>query len=162
MYVMVVVISFIIGYIMSCLIKKRDLEKKEQIYSGIKKNEEVLNQWLVFKQVGIGLDKILKEQNIETVAIYGMGIMGRHILRELINSDIVIRYGLDNKRMTPIDGIPVKSLRDELEKPDAVINSVLKMPDKENIEKEIQEVVGCRVISLDTLLFNYSYLNKEN
>lgn len=162
MYIMVAVISFIMGYIVACLIKKRDLGKKEQIYSGIKKNEDVLNQWLVFKQAGIGLDKILKEQNIKTVAIYGMGIMGRHVLRELISSDIVIKYGLDNKKMTPIDGIPVKSLREELEIPDLIINSVLKIPDKENIEKEIQEVVGCRVISLDTLLFNYSYLNKEN
>lgn len=156
MYIMVAVISFIMGYIVACLIKKRDLEKKEQIYSGIKKNEEVLNQWLIFKQAGIGLDKILKEQNVKTVAIYGMGIMGRHVLRELINSDIVIKYGLDNKRMTPINGIPVKSLREELEIPDLIINSVLKIPDKENIEREIQEVVGCRVISLDTLLFNYS------
>lgn len=156
MYIMVAVISFIMGYIVACLIKKRDLEKKEQIYSGIKKNEEVLNQWLIFKQAGIGLDKILKEQNVKTVAIYGMGIMGRHVLRELVNSDIVIEYGLDNKRMTPIDGIPVKSLREELEIPDLIINSVLKIPDKENIEREIQEVVGCRVISLDTLLFNYS------
>ena len=156
MYIMVAVISFIMCYIVACLIKKRDLEKKEQIYSGIKKNEEVLNQWLIFKQAGIGLDKILKEQNVKTVAIYGMGIMGRHVLRELINSDIVIKYGLDNKRMTPINGIPVKSLREELEIPDLIINSVLKIPDKENIEREIQEVVGCRVISLDTLLFNYS------
>lgn len=55
----------------------------------------ILEQWLYLRQSGKFLDSYFKDNMIESVAIYGMGVLGERLYKELLDSDISIVYGID-------------------------------------------------------------------
>lgn len=156
MYILLGLVCWLLGFFIAYKRKKKELKKKDENYMRVKNNEDVLNQWLIYKQRGVNLDDILQEKNIKTVAVYGMAIMGRNVVRELKDTEIFVQYGMDNKKMEPYEGVVIAPLNDNMEKVDLVINTVLHQPEKDKVEKKVLEILGCRVISLDDLIFNYT------
>lgn len=114
----------------------------------------MMNQWMILKHFGIGLYEILTERNIETAVIYGMGIYGRHLVRELQCSKIKILYGIDGKQMRPFEGVNIVKLQKEMPMPDAIINTVIH--EHKEIEKELCKHYECEIISLEDLIFQSS------
>ena len=57
-----------------------------------------LDAWLLLKEDGISVSNLLKVKGISRIAIYGMGMLGKHLLSELEGSDIHIDYLVDKTR----------------------------------------------------------------
>ena len=55
----------------------------------------ILNQWLYLRQRGKGLKLFFQDNLIESVAIYGMGILGERLFDELKEDGITVKYGID-------------------------------------------------------------------
>ena len=83
-------------------------------------------KWLAAKRKGKKIDQYLYSLGFHTVAIYGMGYMGRSLMEELYDSLIVeLRYGIDRNASQISAEIPVYSLSDRLERVDVVLNTTV-------------------------------------
>ncbi len=111
----------------------------------------MMNQWLILKQEGKGIDRYLKKHGYCNIAVYGMAIYGRHVIRELQESDVKILYGIDRKKMEPYKTIEVLQPVEGMPYVDAVINTVLH--DHIHIKSHLAELLNCSIVSLEDVIF---------
>lgn len=112
---------------------------------------DMMNQWLILEQEGKRIDKFIKTQGWCKVAVYGMAIYGRHVIRELKKTDCMVVYAIDQKKIDDYEGVKVWKPTDSLPKADVVINSVIHEHDI--IAAEIHSIVLCPVVSLEDIVF---------
>lgn len=115
---------------------------------------DMMNQWMILKYYGVGLDEALGHRKFKTIVVYGIGIYGRHLIRELKGSEIKILYGIDGKQMQPFEGVDILKLQKDMPMPDAVVNTVIH--EHIEIEKELKKYYRCEIISLEDLIFELS------
>ncbi len=111
----------------------------------------MMNQWLILKQEGKGIDTYLLKQGYKVVAVYGMAIYGRHVIRELHGSDVKILYAIDQKKLSPYKNIEVRQPMEGLPHVDAIINTVLS--DDVNIKSHLTTIINSPVVSLEDIIF---------
>ena len=112
---------------------------------------DIMNQWLILKQNNIRLEKFLNQHNYKKIAIYGMGIYGRHLVREFYDSsDVYVVCGIDKKKMPAYQGVKIQRLSEVKDKIDVVINTIFY---DEVVKKYIEKELGCDVISFEDLVF---------
>lgn len=111
----------------------------------------MMNQWLILKQEGKGIARYLERNGFRTVAVYGMAIYGRHVVRDLQGTDIAVAYGLDRKKMKPYLGVEILQPTGGLPQADVIINSVIR--DNMNIKAALSQITDIPVISLEEVVF---------
>lgn len=90
-------------------------------------NEEywrIFDAWMGLKEREVKWDTFFKERNIKNVGIYGMGMFGNHLVKELEKSDIEIIYGIDRKGETIHSDFKIYRPEDNLPVADAVVVTV--------------------------------------
>lgn len=152
------VAGFVVGFLTTWIIVKHYNKKKGVQIVRMQNNIDMLNQWLILKHNGVSLDKKLKERQINSIAIYGMGITGRHLVRELEKSEVKISYGIDVKISKPYKNVSVYKLQEQMEAVDAVINTV--NYDEKNIVNNLSKYYTCPIFNLDEII--YAGHSKEN
>lgn len=103
----------------------------EKIERLVKKNERyrdywmVLKDWLCLSAEGKSVTKYLKDKNIKKVAIYGMGMLGEILYKELRNNEFEVKYGIDRDcTKEGIFDIPIYTLKDDLQEVELIIVTV--------------------------------------
>lgn len=96
-----------------------------QYYKKINKVENLkvktLLKWIELYQDNLTFIDYFNKRKIRTIAIYGMGQLGKLLLKELENTSIEIKYGID-RRISGIYGtIPIINLENVKEEVDLVI-----------------------------------------
>ena len=134
-------------YICWLVPKSKELRKR----SNAQRYLDLTNQWLIVRQNGYSVSEFLAEKQMCRIAVYGMGLYGRHLIRELQHSDVVIEYGIDCKKMKPYQGICIRQPAEILGNVDAVINTVIW--DHDNIERQLSVKVDCRIVNLEDIIF---------
>ena len=112
---------------------------------------DMMNQWLILKQEGKNIAKYLRKKGYSSVAIYGMAIYGRHVVRELTGTDITIAYGIDWKKMKPYEGVEVLQPNDKLPFADVIINTVIH--ENAGIAVALAKLTKVPMISLEEVIF---------
>jgi len=82
---------------------------------------QILDKWMGLREGGIHLSAYLKRYHYSKVAVYGIGVLGRHLVRELLDDDVEIRYLIDRKENALYPGIPTYRLGEDLPAVDAII-----------------------------------------
>lgn len=82
-----------------------------------------LDLWMTLRELECNLSNLLLKKNIHTIAIYGFGIMGRHLKHELENSNVNCLYIIDSQKEKIHADIPVYSPLDPLPYVDCVVVS---------------------------------------
>ncbi len=131
----------IYGYSLPAQLK----DEKERRYLAM------MNQWMILKQEGKSINTYLKTKGYKEIAVYGMSVYGRHLIRELDGGDIKVKYVIDQNKRESYKGIEVYNPKEILEKVDAVINTVIW--DQRLIERSISGKMSCPVISLEDIVF---------
>lgn len=99
----------------------------------------ILDAWMELKSQGKDLSAVLNQKGFSSVAVYGMNQIARHLLTELENSLVSVRYVIDrNSEYIDMD-IPVYSPDQNPEKVDAVIIALVQG------EKQIKEMLAERM-----------------
>lgn len=111
------------------------------------------NQWLHIRQMGHSIGEILLKDDINTVAIYGMGYLGRSLYDELELDGINIKYVMDKQADDIGEIITVRTLDDALEKVDAIIVTVIEGEDI--IIDTLKKKCDFKIIGLSELLNIY-------
>ncbi len=130
---------------------KNDINNKGLKMTRDKKYVDMMNQWFILKQEGKGIEKYFQKNGYYSIAIYGMSIYGRHLVRELQGTDINIVYGIDQKRMNPYKNIKVLQPFHELPDIDVIVNTVIF--EHTNIKKSLLEITNSPVICLEDIIF---------
>lgn len=116
-----------------------------------------LDMWLSVKEENKSVGKYLKELGIATVGVYGCGIIGRHLMRELQGNEVQVKWLID-KRMLDDNFFCSVLLADtvtDLQEVDIAINTAL--GNAEEVERFLQEKGIRRIISADEVIERVRY-----
>jgi len=102
--------------------------------------------WMTLRENNKSVADYLLQNDMKNVAIYGYGALGKHLVAELDNSEISIKYIIDrNVRLKHLK-YDIKQLEDILPEVDVII--VTPVDEFENIYFELKKHVTCKIISL--------------
>ena len=116
-----------------------------------KKYLDMMNQWFILKQEGKSIGKYLDERGYYQVAIYGMGVYGRHVIRELQGTNVAVKYGIDQKKMEPYEGIEILQPIGNLPYVQAIINTVI--DSHMEIKNFLTQITNVSVLCLEDIVF---------
>lgn len=81
----------------------------------------ILNKWLCLKEEGKSLIPYFQSRGYQSIAVYGIGLLGRHFLKEIESSELEIKYGIDEDSTNIHEKFPVYSPRERLPEADVII-----------------------------------------
>lgn len=123
-----------------------DQKNKYMIYT------EILHNWLLKKERGKKFADYLKTFNIRSVAVYGLGILGKHFISELKDSDLLIKYAIDEAEDVRANAkIPVYK-KEQIMKLDVDAIVVTVIYDYESIKNELKKYTGTKIMSLEQIV----------
>ena len=135
------------GSIIYKLINIKETKKIEKF----KGYYQLLNQWLILKQEDKLLAQYFIDNNYKTVAIYGMGELGKRFYAELKNNDKVqVKYAVDQNTANIYAELKVLTLEDKMPKVDVIV--VTATFAFYEIEKKLSEKVACPIVSLEEIV----------
>ncbi len=111
----------------------------------------MLNQWLILKQEGKSLDAYFKKNNYKTIAIYGMGEMGNRLYDELKDTDIEVKYAVDQNAASTYSELEVVDKEDSFDDVDVMVVTATFAFDE--IEEEISGKCSFPLVSLDDVVY---------
>ncbi len=150
LYVLIWIWGGVTGICIMWVVLVHTTKVKETQTKVLQKQVDMLNQWLILKHAGVFLGTELEKRNIHVIAIYGMGIFGRHLVRELEKTNVKVHYGIDMKVKDRYRDIPVYRL-DNNNSVDAVINTV--SYDEQNIMRKLKQYYTCPILNLSELVY---------
>ena len=112
----------------------------------------VLDRWLYLKESGRNMADYLEEKGIHSVAIYGVGMLGEHLLKELQEGNVKVCYGIDAKKDKIKAEIPIYSIYEELPETDAIIVTVPYA--FEEIKERLEKKTSYLILSLESLIMD--------
>lgn len=151
---------------------KAYMDKLEEYYDSIKQNNTsacvkgnavpykkaalafpIALKWLEIRQAGHCLNEYFKKNRIQSIAVYGMGALGRRLYDELEDSDVEVKYLVDRNPNGMDKILKFVHLDEEKLDVDAVVVTVI------SSEKEIvDEIKGYgykRVIGLSEIIYSF-------
>lgn len=111
----------------------------------------LMNQWVQVKQKGMSVAEYLTKNNYKQIAIYGMSYMGGTLVKELKDTEVIVKYGIDIKPDEAYADIDVFSPDQDMPEVDAIIVTAVSAFCE--IEKMLHEKVCCPVLSLEDILY---------
>lgn len=110
---------------------------------------DVLNKWMKMKESNQTIEERLKEKGIKTIAIYGMGDLGHHLVKDLENTDIEVKYAIDRSFLA-ISEIDIYEPDADMPSVDAVV--ITPVFDYENICVNLERKMDCPLLSIADLV----------
>lgn len=126
----------------SVIIKKqKNVDKFQKLFS-------VLEAWVKKKQQGKNIAGFLKRNNFHSVAVYGLGNVGK-LLEEELKKYAEICYGIDQREVSA--EFPVYKPEDHLPEADVVI--VTPAYEFEEIEETLKKKLYCPIYSIEDIIY---------
>lgn len=151
-FLFVIILGFILGDIICSKIKNSIIIREVQKANKFKNYYNLLNKWLINKNQQKKLEYFFYKNNYTTIAIYGMGELGKNLFYELKDSKIKIKYVIDKNKSTIISDLHVIDIEDKYEKVDVIVVTAISEFDK--IKEELNRKVMYPIISLEEVVFN--------
>ena len=145
------VIGFVAGVICICKYIDWRQGKDRKYMEKLNRDKNMLDQWLILKEEGIDLYSALGQKDIKRIAVYGMGIFGRHLIRELRKIDLDLLYAIDRKIMSPFIGVNVFRPEENPPQVDLIINTVI--IEHQNITEALKNYFKCPIVNLEDIIF---------
>lgn len=131
-------------------------EKLKNIVSQKDKFEHYLNildAWMDLRENGRRLDTWFLERGYREIGVYGYGTLGKHLIRELEESEIRVRFIVDRQQGKIPAGIPAFRPEEELPETDVVVVSATFYYD--DIYRKLRENGAGKVVSLERIIGEY-------
>lgn len=148
------------------------LEKQKKRYELVKEKKELNNQivsdnqvfklqsaftisvkWIELKQKGYHMAEYFNQRHIESIAIYGMALLGQRLYDELEDSDIKIRYLIDRQPDAMSSVLEFVTLSEKKLEVDAIVVTVAAA--ERQIVEEIRSMGYRNVIGLSDVLESF-------
>ena len=152
MSVLILLSGVLAGYIVT---EKLNRKKIDDAWKMSDKHLELylmMNEWVRIKQERKNISDYLERNNYKTIAIYGMSYAGERLLKELQDTAITVKYGIDKKADEIYSDINVVFPNSELKCVDAII--VTSIGFMEEIKEMLDKKMVCPIISLKDILYD--------
>lgn len=146
------IVGAVAGAIALFKVQEGFLVKKDEKINKFKAYYNVLNQWLIVKQNGKNLYQYFEKNSYKTVAIYGMGELGNRLYDELKDTDIEVKYVVDQNADTTYSEVEVLGKEDALEEVDVMVVTAIFAYDK--IERDMRKKISAPIISLNDVVYD--------
>lgn len=120
------------------------IDKYEMYYN-------LMERWLTIHEEGRTIPQVLETMGFSTIAVYGLGKIGKHVIYEMKGSNVNVQYAIDRVRSGKYDSVIVKNVDEPLPEVDAVI--VTTIYDFEEVEEMLVKKVHYPIISLEEILY---------
>lgn len=107
-------------------------------------------KWIKVYQDNKKIEDYLDRESIKEVAIYGVGELGKCLLKDLENTDISVKYLIDRNSYRAFRSYLCYSPLDDLPEVQAVI--VTPVSDFEKIAEQLKKKIRTRVIPLNQMI----------
>lgn len=149
-------------YIAGCAAILGIISSKKYICNGIDKQNaaqekkyksfyNLADRWITIHEEGKSLESVLEERNIRTVAVYGLGKLGKHVVTQLTGSKVKVAYAIDRAVRGYWQDVEVMPLQGHMPDVDAII--VTAINDMDAIEENLKKHTSCTILSLEELLY---------
>lgn len=152
---------FISGILLGVLGKElldHKVIKMMQTESNDRKNRDkfkqyyyLLNQWLLQENQGKKVSNLLKERGCQKIAIYGMGEIGKRLFEVISDSDLEVRFVMDQCLNSNFINYPILKDGQEIPEVDAVIVTIPFAYG--SIKSDLEKKLDCPILSLEHILF---------
>lgn len=112
----------------------------------------VLDLWVGMLEQGKTPLSYIEKAGYKSVAVYGYGMLGKHLVYQLKQEGFNVKYVIDRQVEKKADGIPLYPLQDGLPEVDAVIVTVLY--DYDNIMRELTKLLDAAVLPIDKMFYS--------
>ncbi len=120
--------------------------RKEKTY------KQILDMWMTLRDRKVTVDAFFNKIGIKRIAIYGGGILGKHLYYELRETEIKIVCLLDQNREVNIQGIKTIVPGEPIEAVDAII--ITPIMEYKEIREVLRQQYDCGMISIETVIYN--------
>lgn len=127
------------------------IEERNDKVNKFKEYYNILNQWLLIRQEGMDLSKYFADNNISSIAIYGMGELGNRLYAELKRSTVDVKYVIDQNVETVLPDIKVVGKDEAFPKVDVIV--VTPVFAFEMIQEELKNKTDIKLISLEDIVY---------
>ncbi len=128
----------------------RSQEEISKVQKMIRINES-FNKWLELKQNNYRLKGYFENNNYKSVAIYGMGDLGKRLFRELADDGVVVSYTID-KNIGVDDKYKMIALSERLPEVDVVIVTAVSSFD--DIYLDLKGRFNGEIVSIEDVLWS--------
>ena len=126
-------------------LKEKEKEKFQSYYN-------LLNRWIFVQSRGNSLEEFLLENNYHSIAIYGMGELGKRLVEQLKDSKVEVKYAIDQEAGGEYLGINVLEKTDVLPAVDVMVVTAIFAFD--TIQKDMKNYYEGEIISLEEVIFS--------
>ena len=122
---------------------KKQAKKKAEQYL-------LMNQWIKLKQEGKNLESYFVKNHYKRIAVFGLGHIGKRLLKELKDSEIQVIYAIERKTKNINSDIKVVPLAARIPNVDAVVVTVIEEFD--DVSEVLAKKMKCPVIAIEDIL----------
>lgn len=128
-----------------------DIEQLNYKCNKYRNHYRTLERMLNLKLDGKCIAKYILDKKYECVAIYGLGIIGKSLVKILIEEEIRVIYGIDqDEYKARFFKFPVYTLKEKMKSVDIVIVTV--EDEYSCIKSELEKKMNAEIISISYLL----------
>jgi len=134
--------------------RENDLKNDRRVEKRISKDQyylHILDHWMTLRENNFSIEHWLKNEKCKRIAVYGYGILGKHLCSELHGGDITVEYIIDQKKGDISIDYKLYLPTEAIPETDAVI--VTAIFDYDKIYKKLKNKGICKIISLETILY---------
>ena len=139
-----------IGFWGKACLTGRIIEKKQAKVSKFVGYFNLLDAWMTIKEEEKSMASYFEKNGYSQIAVYGLGKIGNHFLREMEGTDIKILYAIDAKGEKLNPNIPIYTLEDEIPKADVIV--VTATFDYKNIKENLGQRTDVQIVSIDDVV----------
>ncbi len=134
-------------------ILENEIEKLKTVNKRYRGYFKLLDQWLTVNELGGNITAWFEKHSISNIAIYGTGMMARHLIEELRESAVNIFFGIDRQSVIKHFDFPVYDMRQEWPEESQVdVIVVTTTYDNEEIEKKIRDRSDKLIVELTSII----------
>lgn len=142
----------IVGFIASSKLSNKIIERKDARINKFVGYFNLLEQWMSIKEGDKVVSTYFEKNGYYKIALYGLGKIGNHLLKELEGTDIQVSYAIDARGEKLNTDIVVYTPDDEI--PDVDVIVVTATFDYDNIKNVLEEKTDIQVISIDDVIYD--------
>lgn len=127
----------------------------EMLYQNIEKQRKwylILDDWMYLRDRHISIATFLQSQDINRVAVYGLGVLGKHLLSELQESKVEVAYIIDQKAKELKGDMSIYTLDEDLPAVDAVVATMFQR-DGQDLGERAAEKTGGKLLWLEEIIY---------
>lgn len=129
---------------------KKELDFYREKAFRYEKYWKIFDAWMNLREQGKKIENYLVSEDIRRIGIYGVGMMGKHLITELSDSKVEVVYGIDQNAELIKDYIHIYRPDEVIPDVDAIVITALF--EVEKIKKNIEGKRNCKILLLEEII----------